>query len=392
MRSTNSHSSRIALTLLTLCGVAIGQTMSAAEPPRSGDQARTGVWTDVTPAAMNLAPNYDPSGNYGVNDVLADAARPGDFYAFPNYQGVWKSSDFGVTWKKISPKGGPLDLGRAWGEAIDKNPKRDPATPPRMYACQGYGPARGAWVSTNGGVDWTRYATGGKNEHVYNFDTDPNDCLHVIAANHDDDHCYESTDGGLKWADKGQIIAGGVPGTHSSYVWFITPDIWLSVSEAGNGKHGTLRTTDRGATWTRVFSAEHAHGANQVFVDKGGVIYLPDTDGIHKSTDQGVTWTQVSKLQASSVVATPNYLYASYGFPLLAHRFDPNLQRAPRATGTPWSTNYTPRPAMVNGTKRAAVAFDGKDYVIVSGNWCAAGIWRYVEPKIFPDRLTSPGP
>ena len=219
---------------------------------------------------MNLAPNYDPSGNYGVNNVLADAARPGDFYAFPNYQGVWKSSDFGVTWKKISPKGGPLDLGRAWGEAIDKNPKRDPATPPRMYACQGYGPRAGDWVSTNGGVDWTRYATGGKNEHVYNFDTDPNDCLHVIAANHDDDHCYESTDGGLKWADKGQIIAGGVPGTHSSYVWFITPDIWLSVSEAGNGKHGTLRTTDRGATWTRVFSAEHAARREPGFCQQGG--------------------------------------------------------------------------------------------------------------------------
>ena len=67
-------------------------------------------------------------------------------------------------------------------------------------------------------------------------------------------------------------------------------------------------------------------------------------------------------------------------FPLLAHQFDPNLQRAPRATGEPWSTGYTPRPAMVNGTKRAAVAYDGKHHVIVSGNWCAAGIWRYVEP------------
>jgi hypothetical protein len=36
---------------------------------------------------------------------------------------------------------------------------------------------------------------------------------------------------------------------------------------------------------------------------------------------------------------------------------------------------------MIKGTKRAAVSFDGKHYVIVSGNWCAAGIWRYVEPK-----------
>jgi len=375
------------LALLTLCGVAIGQTvavsgaaMGADAPPRPRGQAQTGVWTDVTPAALNLTPTYDPSGNYGVNDVLADPARPGDFYAFVNYQGVWKSTDFGVTWAKISAKGGPLDLGRAWGEAIDKNPRRDPATPPRMYACQGYGPVRGVWVSTNGGVDWTRYSNGGKNDHVYNFDTDPDDRMHVISANHDDDHCYESTDGGVKWTDKGEIIAGGVTGTHSSYVWFITADTWLAVSEAGHGQHGTFRTTNRGATWTRVLPAEHAHGANQIFIDNGGVIYLPATDGIHKSADRGATWTRVSTLQASSVVATPSYLYASYGFPLLAHQFDPNLQRAPRATGEPWSTGYTPRPAMVNGTKRAAVAYDGKHYVIVSGNWCAAGIWRYVEP------------
>jgi hypothetical protein len=30
------------------------------------------------------------------------------------------------------------------------------------------------------------------------------------------------------------------------------------------------------------------------------------------------------------------------------------------------------------GAKRAAVTFDGANYVIVSGNWLG-GIWRYVE-------------
>ncbi len=91
MNPVNSSSRRIALALLTLCGVAIGQTvavsgaaMGADAPPRPRGQAQTGVWTDVTPAVLNLTPTYDPSGNYGVNDVLADPARPGDFYAFVN--------------------------------------------------------------------------------------------------------------------------------------------------------------------------------------------------------------------------------------------------------------------------------------------------------------------
>jgi hypothetical protein len=374
--------------LLALCTAAIGQTLSplavvasAAEKQPAPGTAKTGVWTNVTPSGLNLSPTYDRSGNYGVNDVLADPARPSDFYAFVNYQGVWKSTDFGATWTKISAKGGPLDLGRAWGEAIDKNPKRDPATPPRMYACQGYGPVRGVWVSTNGGADWTRYSNGGANDDVYNFDTDPNDVMHVISVDHADNHCYESTDGGVTWKDKGEIRAGDATATHSAYLWFLTADTWLSISEADHGDgHGTFRTTDRGATWTRVLKAEHAHGACQAFIE-GDTIYLPHTRGIHKSADRGATWTQVSTLRASSVVATSKHLYASYGFPLLSHHFDPALQRAARATGTLWSADYTPRPpAMINGTKRAAVSFDGKHYVVVSGNWCEAGIWRYVEP------------
>ena len=51
---------------------------------------------------------------------------------------------------------------------------------------------------------------------------------------------------------------------------------------------------------------------------------------------------------------------------------------SPVGSGTTWGS-YTTKPAnMTNGAKRAAVAFDGSHYVLISGNW-NAGLWRYVE-------------
>jgi hypothetical protein len=332
------------------------------------------VWTNVTPDGILVADEY------GVQDILSDPARPGDLYAFTCLNGVWKSTDYGITWAKISKKGGPLDYGRAWGEAIDKNPNRNPDKPPRMYACQGYGSERGAWVSTDGGVNWARYQTGGSAEDVYNFDTGPNDCMHVICAMHVDNHCYESTDGGVTWKDKGVIAGDGRASDVSPYVWCITADIWLAVSQSGSGSAGTFRTTNRGATWNSVLPAEHAHGANQIFIDNNGAaLYLPHDKGISRSTDTGATWTTVSTTQASVIVGTANYLYSGYGFPAIGYTFNTNLLRASRSNGTTW-TSYTTAAGMTNGPKRGAVTFDGTHYVVVFGNWCGAGIWRYVEP------------
>src|SRR6185436_21168017 len=65
-----------------------------------------GVWQDVTPAGINLAPGASGGGfpdNYGVQDIVADPVRPADLYAFVCYQGVWRSTDYGVTWQQANP-------------------------------------------------------------------------------------------------------------------------------------------------------------------------------------------------------------------------------------------------------------------------------------------------
>ena len=135
-----------------------------------------GVWENVTPAGISLD-QQDPGGgdNYGVQDVLADPARPSDLYAFVCYQGVWRSTNYGVTWNQVSSD---VNWGKPWGEAIDPNPNRDPNTAPVLYA--GGSNAVGFFKSTDFGETWTITALPAefgdyRYQQVYSVDVDPYD-------------------------------------------------------------------------------------------------------------------------------------------------------------------------------------------------------------------------
>ena len=263
MSHINACSSRIALTLLTLCGVAIGQTVNitctagaarAARAPQ--DQARIGVWTDVTPSGLNLTPNYDPAATTASTTSWPIRRGPATSTPSSTTRASGRAATSASPGRRSAPRAAPW-ISAAHGAKRSTRSERDP---PRHRGCT---PAR----------DMAPCAASGSHERGRRLDPlfqrrqerprlqlrhRSQRLMHVISANHDDDHCYESTDGGVKWVDKGQIIAGDVTGTHSSYVWFITADSWLAVSESGNGKHGTFRTTNRGMRWTSVLPAEHA--------------------------------------------------------------------------------------------------------------------------------------
>jgi hypothetical protein len=330
-----------------------------------------GTWQNVTPSGVNMSATGD---NFGAQDAMVDPARKTDVYAFVTYQGVWKSTDAGATWTKVSKTGGPMDQGKTWGEAIDPNPNRNPATPPTMYAPAGNSSALGIYKSTDGGVNWTQTYTdpGGYGRDIYNIDIDPNNSQHVIATFHDSNKIVESKDGGATWIGRG-AVAGA---TQSSYLFFVTSNVWLMVSQ-WTDTNGTYRSEDSGNTWTKVSTNEHFHGNCQPYFGPNGVLYLPGAHGIQKSTDLGKTWNSVFGSPENSVVATASYLYASDGWATMG-TWDPNMVRSAVTDGTSWSS-YTTKPGtMTNGTKRATVAFDGTHYVIISLNW-DAGFWRYVE-------------
>ncbi len=351
-----------------------GGTIVRVSPP--GIQGTAGAWTNVTPGGIDLNAASNGGDNFGVQDVLA-ASTPGTFYAFACYQGCWKSTDYGLTWIKISPNGGPLDFGKAWGQDICAT---------YMLATlgnSGEGTPEGrrcVFRSTDGGVTWNRSADTGHDP--YNVHICPFDNTQVLAGTHDDDSILMSTDSGVTWSVAVDIGTGGT----GFYVQYLQNS--STAIAVGQDSDDVYRLTKSG-TWSSsaiasLANAAHGHGAYQGYRDPtSGRYYHPagsntGADGIWTSDDDGVTFTQrYSNSGESAIAATATVLYSMFSFPSGGGSTPPKYTTDDRSDGTTWPNGVTPA-GMTNGAKRFAVGTDGARWAVLAGCW-NGGIWRYVE-------------
>jgi hypothetical protein len=350
-----------------------------------------GVWINVTPSNANLVDQLD-CGNYGTESVQADPLVPGTFYTQFNCQGIWKSIDYGLTWK------GPINTGNngaAAGDAaggITLAPGAGAKEPPVIYSAGIRGNGQGFWKSTNGGVDWTQYPIGsGSRQDYYPPSVDPYDADHLLMAGHEQNTLMQSTDGGQTWnpvsMDAGMQEQGGTgaiffvdTGTAST-----TRGTWLWLAQQSGGTYGTWRTGNAGGAWKQVDKNEHPHGLSQIYQDGSGALFMAGAYstlgwGVLRSTDYGLTWAHVGGTgNESAVFGMAKNIYATYGWAIgVGQTVDPSLEIAPRpGTGT-WTPTATPA-SMTQGPAQIAVTSDGTRSIAVAGCW-NAGLWRYMEP------------
>ena len=284
----------------------------------------TGVWVNVTPSNVDLTNDLD-CGNYGTQQIVADPARPSDLYAQFMCQGVWKSTDYGLTWQ------GPINTGTggsgakgAGGLAIARGAA---GQPPILYFSSIRGTDWGFRRSLDGGVSWTKYtvASPSGRQDFYPPVVDPYNGNHLLMAGHEQNLSVQSFDGGQNWTVV-PMVAGMNQDIGTAFFYFVntgnaatTANTWLWIAQGAGGAVGTWRTSNGGSSWVKVDNNEHPHGNSQFYQpDTGGVIFMAGYNsalgwGVLRSTDYGQTWTHVGNaLNEGVIFATPNKLYTMW--------------------------------------------------------------------------------
>ena len=325
------------------------------------------TWVNVTPMGIQIP-------DEGLRSVVADPKRASDFYMAAGAAGIWKSGDYGGSWKKINEGFGYVSQGLCLAVL--------PSEPRTILVAASCGCGQ-VHKSVDSGATFTTVG-GGLPTDLYSFEVDPGKPNHLISGFHEKDGIAESTDAGDSWH-----VVGGAGFPSGGVSWFptfidtgdaeTTSKTWLAIAQNGGSP---AITHDSGATWvvpTGLEGLTHPHGNAQIF-QRGGNIFVAGGggpgDGVYMSADGGKSFKRVSSTSAAVVWGTPNHVYSMFAWSCFGCTIDPKFQIA-SAKGDSWAESAVPA-TMLMGADHVAVSKDADHYVFVSA-MRSTGIWRYVE-------------
>ncbi len=240
---------------------------------------------------------------------------PGDgvtFYFGSADGGVWKTSDAGLTWKPMFDGQPVASIG-----ALEVAP----SSPNILYAGTGESDIRsalssgnGVYKSTDGGLTWKNVGLHDSRQ-ISRIVIDPRnpDVVYVGALGHayapnDERGVFKSSDGGNRWKrvlDKGPsigvsdlAIAAAAPNILFAGTWNTHRPPWSTYAPLAGPGGGIYRSTDSGATWTQL----SGNGLPDGDWGRVGVAVTPDgkrvyalieagkKSGLYRSDDGGNTW------------------------------------------------------------------------------------------------------
>src|ERR1044071_393733 len=243
--------------------------------------------------------------------------QPNVFYIGVNNGGVWKTTDYGHTWKPIFDDQPTGSIGALAGA---------PSRPDTIYAGSGEGLQRpdlstgdGIYKSTDGGKTWQHLGLRDA-QQIGAILVDPHDpnLVYVAALGHpygpnEERGVFRSTDGGESWQkvlykdiDTGAIALAFDPSNSRviyADLWSARQGPWENGAWQGPGS-GLYKTTDGGNTWKQLTKGlptfEQGLGRIGIAVapsDSNTVYATVDASsqfgGIYRSDDAGETWRRV---------------------------------------------------------------------------------------------------
>ncbi|MCL6669054.1 cellulose binding domain-containing protein [Streptomyces panaciradicis] len=242
-------------------------------------QQSTKTWTPLLDSV-----GWNEWGHTGVVSLASDSVDPDKVYAAvgtytnswdPTNGAVLRSADRGASWQKTDlpfKLGGNMP-GRGMGERLAIDPNKDSV----LYL--GAPSGKGLWRSTDSGVTWSQVTNF---PNVGNYQQDPNDTTG-----------YASDNQGIVW-----VTFDESTGTSGS----ATKTIYVGVADKDNAVY---RSTDAGATWTRLAGQPTGHLAHKGVLDaENGYLYLAYSDKggpydggkgqVWRYATASGTWTNIS--------------------------------------------------------------------------------------------------
>ncbi len=247
------------------------------------------------------------------------ASQPNVFYMGGVGGGVWKSTNYGITWNNITDGKLPGTSSSIGAIAVA------PSNPKILYAGTGESDIRadlitgdGVYKSTDGGKTW-HYAGLRDTHTISNIVIDPHnpDVVYASSMGHvfkpnAERGVFKTTDGGKTW--KKILFVNDETGTINLVMDPSNPDVlyaamWQAfrtpwrLTSGGPGS-GLYKSSDGGAHWTNI---THSEGFPTGVLGRIGVgvsasnpeviyaIVQADHGGVFRSSDGGKTWTRVNK-------------------------------------------------------------------------------------------------
>ena len=229
------------------------------------------------------------------NSAVIYVAAEGPLWSSGGERGLYKSADGGATWTMS------LDINKDTGvTSVEIDPSNPDTFYAAAYqrrrsvaAFMGGGPDSGLYKSTDAGKTWRKLTVGlpagdmGK-IGIAVSPINPRVVYATVEARPDERGFYRSTDKGESWEKRNSYISGGT-GPHYYQEIFADPNTFDRVYQMDPG----LRATDDGGkTWRRV-PEKNKHGDNHAMAFVAGepdYILNGSDGGVYESRDAGKTW------------------------------------------------------------------------------------------------------